>query len=72
MGNVGNAHFNSRAFVISGTPPRMTRYAAGSRYFGTSSATRAEKVGRISEGLIAAGHPAAIAPRRGWNVRTRG
>ena len=39
----------------------MTAYSSGSRYFGTSSASKAEKAGDSSEGLSTQALPAAMA-----------
>ena len=50
------------AFVVSGILPFMTAYNSGSRYFGTSSAIKAEKAGDSSEGLSTQALPAAMAP----------
>ena len=49
-------------FVVSGIAPLMTAYNSGSRYFGKSSASKAEKAGVSSEGLSAQALPAAMAP----------
>jgi len=48
--------------VVSGIAPFITEYNSGSRYFGTSSATKAEKAGVSSEGLSTQALPAAMAP----------
>ena len=65
-------HLHSSSPLVSTTAPVTTLYASGSRYFGTSFAMSAEVVGVDSDGFITAGHPAAIAPTSGWNVRMIG
>lgn len=66
------AHWSSRSAFASSIAPVMTRYAAGSKYFGTSLAMRAEVAGDDSEGLITVGHPAAMAPMSGLNDKMTG
>ena len=62
---MSDVHCNSSKRVISGTEPSITLKASLSRYLGSNSARVLEKEGAISDVLITAQHPAAIAPYNG-------
>lgn len=51
--------------MISGTPPFTTAYASGSRYFGNNFVNSAAVYSEISDGLMTAVLPAAMAPMSG-------
>ena len=57
---------------LTAPSPSMTAIASLSRYFGTSSAIRADDAGATSEGLSTAVFPAAMAPTAGPSVNANG
>jgi hypothetical protein len=57
---------------LTAPSPSITAIASESRYFGTSSAIKADEAGATSEGLSTTVLPAAMAPTAGPSVNANG